>query len=147
MYSFADSIRAERNIAGSDTDFLFNIDMAQPFRDIVLGDNRQMLRRKIKLIQSAVALILLGCAVCPFVEFILHWNSSIFLTGHDTESTVAFLLLLIELSFAIAKLLAFVGRTILQRRGIVSCSNRAVAKSSIFSEILPAASPPVPLRI
>lgn len=106
-----------------------------------------MLGRKIKFVQSAVALTLLGCALCPFVEILLHWNSSIFLTGHDTESSLAFLLLLIELSFAIAKLLAFVLSAVLQRLGIIFSSNRIVAIRPIFSQILPATSPPVLLRI
>lgn len=106
-----------------------------------------MLGRGLKLVQSAVALALLSCAVCPFVELLLHWNSSIFLTGHDTESSVAFFLLLIELSFAIAKLLALGLAAVLQRLGIVSCSNLIAAVRPTFSQIIPATSPPVPLRI
>jgi hypothetical protein len=106
-----------------------------------------VLGRNIKLVQSAVALTLLGCASCPFVELLLHWDSSIFLTGHDTESSLAFLLLLIELSFAIAKLLVFVLAAVLERLGIISCSNLIAAIRPTFSQILPATSPPVSLRI
>jgi hypothetical protein len=112
-----------------------------------LGDQKWMLARKVKLVQSAVALTLLGCAFCPLFELLLHWDNSIFLTGHDTESTLAFLLLLIELSFAIAKLVALVLAAVFQRLGIIALSNRIPAISSIFSGILPVISPPVSLRI
>ena len=107
----------------------------------------EMLGRRIQLVHSAAALTLLGCALCPFVEFMLHWNGSIFLTGHDTESTVAFLLLLLELSFAMARWLAFVVAAVLKSLGIISCSNRTSALGIVLSEILPVASPPVSLRI
>jgi len=107
-----------------------------------------MVASKLKFVQSAVALALLGCAVCPFIEVIIHWNSSIFLTGHDTESTVAFLLLLIELSFAIGKLLACIALVILRKLGIVSFLGFIAAVRPSSSQILPAISPPVlPLRI
>jgi hypothetical protein len=121
--------------------------VALAFYDTIRGDYRQMLGRRIKLVQSAVALTLLGCAFCPFVELLLHSNSSIFLTGHDTESSLAFLLLLIELSFAIAKLLAFVVGAPLRRLGIIARSNRVANVNSPFSEVLPVISPPVSLRI
>ena len=102
-----------------------------------------MFAGKLKLVHSAVALAILGCAVCPFIELLLHWDSSIFLTGHDTESSLAFLLLLIELSFAIAKLLAFVLATVLRRLGIISCPNLIAAIKPALLQTLPATSPPV----
>jgi hypothetical protein len=102
-----------------------------------------MVVSRIKLAQSAAALVLLGCALCPIFEIFLNWDSSIFATGRDTESTVAFLLLLVELSFAIARSLALVVATILQRLGIIPVSNPIAARRLIFSQILPASSPPV----
>ena len=103
--------------------------------------------RGIKLAQSAVALALLSCVLCPFVEMLLHWDNSIFLSGHDTESTLAFVLLLIELSFAIAKFLAVLLRAIFESLGIISSANCISFASPIFSEVPPVASPPIPLRI
>lgn len=106
-----------------------------------------MLAGKFKIVQSAVALVLFGCMLCPFVEILLHWNGSIFVTGHDTESTVAFLLLLIELSVAIARSLVIILRGVLGRLGVAFCSNRVAEIGFVLPSILPTISPPVPLRI
>jgi hypothetical protein len=53
-----------------------------------------------------IALILLVCVTCPYVEMALHWNEGLFTTGYDTESTVGVIALLVILSLALAKLLA-----------------------------------------
>ncbi len=106
-----------------------------------------MLAGKIKIVQSAVALALFACMLSPFVEFLLHGSGSIFISGHDTESTVAVLLLLIELSVAMAAMLVAALRTVLEKLGVVLCSNRIAAAFLIFSKAIPTISPPVPLRI
>lgn len=100
---------------------------------------------RLKLIQLIIALALFGCMSCPFVEILLHWNGSIFVTGHDTESTAALLFLLIELSFAIAKVLASAVRAILRKLGIIAWSSNTVAISLIFSNTFPTISPPASL--
>ena len=44
-----------------------------------------------------IAVSLLACLLCPFVEIVVQSNDSIFNDGYDTESTVALLLLVFEL--------------------------------------------------
>jgi hypothetical protein len=53
-----------------------------------------------------LALILVACVLCPYVEVALDWNQSIFDTGYDTESTVAVIALLLIFSSLIATLRA-----------------------------------------
>jgi hypothetical protein len=77
---------------------------------------------------------------------LFHSDNSIFVSGRDTESTLAFVLLLVELSFAIARLLAVVRPAVLQRVGIVP-SYRLPLLSESIAGVLPTVSPPVPLRI
>jgi phosphatidylserine synthase len=70
-----------------------------------------------------LALILVVCALCPYAEFALNWNQSIFDTGYDGESTVAAIALLLILAFIIANLLAHF------------ISDRAAAESLVNSPI------------
>ena len=53
-----------------------------------------------------LAFILVICVLCPYLECALHWNQSIFDTGHDSESTLAVIALLLILAFLIVSLLA-----------------------------------------
>jgi len=53
-----------------------------------------------------LALVLVGCVVCPFVEFAIGWNDTIFTTGYDTESAVAIVMLLVELVLGLASVIA-----------------------------------------
>jgi hypothetical protein len=53
-----------------------------------------------------LGLILVACLVCPFVEIAIGWNDTIFTTGYDTESSVAVVMLLVELVLALATVLA-----------------------------------------
>lgn len=105
-----------------------------------------MKTRKDKLFQSVAALALFACTLCPFVEMLLHWDNCIFASGHDTESTLAFVLLLVELSFAIARLVVLLLPAIFQRLGTISSHRIAIRRSS-FPSILPTVSPPLSLRI
>lgn len=93
-----------------------------------------------------LAFILLICAACPYVEFAIHWNQTIFETGYDGESTVAIIALIVILAFALAKLL----------ESCVSASTteeplfqpQEVLRSTIgFTATLPDSSPPLALRI
>lgn len=55
-----------------------------------------------------LALILVVCVLCPYVEVALDWNQTIFNTGYDGETVVAVIALLLILAFALARLLVSV---------------------------------------
>jgi hypothetical protein len=59
-----------------------------------------------KVFHILLGLILVACLVCPFVEFAIGWNDTIFTTGYDTESSVAVIMLLVELVLALATIIA-----------------------------------------
>jgi hypothetical protein len=97
-----------------------------------------------------VAFLLLVCLVCPFVEMSLHWNNNIFQTGQDNESTIAVLLLLLELGFALATLFVLLVSSILEEQGFVTLHRLLRFASSLaipLPELSPPLSPPLPLRI
>lgn len=96
--------------------------------------------------QYLVGLALVACTLPPLIEILLHSGNSIFASGHDTPSTLFFVLLLVELSFAIARLLAVFRPAVLQRVGIV-VSYHSIARSESVASILPTISPPTLLRI
>ena len=94
-------------------------------------------------IHTLIALLLLVCVICPFAEMILHSNSCIFVTGHDSESTVAFLILVAELAFALGKALVLLPN--LMEKLVVVAFSRTLHRA--LSVCLPEISPPTPLRI
>lgn len=109
---------------------------------------QSMTVRTAKGFHALVALALLACGLCPFFEIALHFNGSIFQNGYDTESTLAVLLLLLELSFAVGRLLvALLPRIIKQLNLVCICSDRLTLPATIFAIVLPEISPPLPLRI
>jgi len=55
-----------------------------------------------------LALILVACVLCPFVELALNCGQSLFDTGYDGETVVAVIALLLILAFALARLLVSV---------------------------------------
>jgi hypothetical protein len=59
-----------------------------------------------KAFHILLGLVLVSCLVCPFVEFAIGWNDTIFTTGYDTESSVAVIMLLVELVLALATVIA-----------------------------------------
>jgi hypothetical protein len=102
-----------------------------------------MTRRRFHVL---VALVLLVCVICPYVEAALDWNESIFTTGYDTESTVALIALLLILSLALAKLMAvFLPSRITNEAIVTARSPWKSAHSFVFG--IPEVSPPLPLRI
>lgn len=104
------------------------------------------MNRRAKFVQDLLGLVLFVCTLIPLVEMVFHSDNSIFVGGHDTPSTLIFVLLLVELSFAIARLLAVVRPAVLRRVGIVA-SDRLTPRSESVASVLPTISPPVPLRI
>lgn len=97
-----------------------------------------------KRFHALIALLLLVCVICPFAEMLVHSDSCIFVTGDDCESTLAFLILVAELAFALAKVLVLLPTFI--ERIVLLCSfkPRFVARKL---GAVPLLFPPVPLRI
>lgn len=110
--------------------------------------HQSMTARTAKAFHALVGLILLSCALCPFVEIALHLNGTIFQNGYDTESTLAVLLLLLELSFAVGRLLvALLPRILKQLSLFCICCNHLTLPTPNFRIVLPEISPPISLRI
>jgi len=109
--------------------------------------HRDMIFRKIRTFHAIVALVLFYCVLCPFVEIALHSNNCIFVSGHDTESTVALLLLIVELAFALGTLSMVVVPHVLIKTLTLISSNRLTLSSMSFVFVMPEISPPLPLRI
>lgn len=106
----------------------------------------QPLSRRAKFVQDLLGLAIFACALSPLIEFLFHSDDSIFSSGHDINSTLAFVLLVVALSLAIARLLALVRPAVLQRIGVVP-SYRLAPQSESAANVPPTISPPVPLRI
>jgi hypothetical protein len=126
-----------------DTRFVSFLDLS-PQSDYLAGE--QPVSRRAKFVQDVLGLAIFACTLSPFVEMLFHSDNSIFVSGRDTESTLAFVLLLVELSFAIARLLAIVRPAVLQCVGIAP-SRRLTLLSESVAGVLPTISPPIPLRI
>ena len=94
----------------------------------------------------AIALILVICALSPFLESAANWNDSVFATGYDGESTMAVLVLLLELVISLAGVLVcFSAKTESGERITVEYSS--AAWESGFRISIPELTPPPPLRI
>lgn len=76
----------------------------------------------------------------------MHWNGNIFQTGYDTESTVAVLVLLLELAYWIAKTFVVLLGPVLERFSLVRLV-RLTLPALDFAAVLPEIPPPLPLRI
>lgn len=94
-----------------------------------------------------LALILVGCVLCPYVEFAIGQNQTIFDTGYDTESSVAIIALVLVLAFALASLLIrFPAKT--AGKEWLGVSTATLRPALEFISTLPDASPPpLSLRI
>jgi hypothetical protein len=95
---------------------------------------------------ALVALVLFYCAVCPLFEIALHSNNCIFVSGNDTESSLALLLLVVELAFALGKQpIVFLPRVL--KKLTLGYSDRLTMSALSFATVPPEISPPLPLRI
>ena len=99
-----------------------------------------------KVLHAALALILITCAVCPFVELAIGWNDTIFSTGYDTESLVAVVTLLLDLAIALAGAIAALIAG-LHRTEPPVVRYVILVFASGFDILLPDCSPPISLRI
>jgi hypothetical protein len=105
--------------------------------------NRQLRRR---VFHIAIALILILCVMAPYLESTFDLNDSIFATGYDNESTIAVLVLLLELVISLAGLLVAACRN-LEFCERIEIKHPSVPVASDFGIRIPELSPPPPLRI
>ena len=93
-----------------------------------------------------LALTLVVCVLCPYVELALNWGQSLFATGYDTETTVAVIALLLILAFGLATLLVHCLGDTTGQEHLVDSHVRLRAAFDFVSTV-PEVSPPLPLRI
>lgn len=99
-----------------------------------------------KWFHALIAIALLACLVSPYVEMAFNSNDLALLAGRDTESTIAVLLLVLELAFALAGLLVILAPGIFERVRLASPHGRLTAPPGL-AILPPELSPPLPLRI
>jgi hypothetical protein len=111
--------------------------------------NRRFRAMTLRGFHIVLALILVGCVLCPYVEFALDFNQSIFETGHDTESTIAIIALLLILAFLIASLIAHFIPASTAVESLVHSRLTLIGSALDFTSAAPEVSPPplLPLRI
>jgi len=99
-----------------------------------------------KAFHILLGLVLVACLICPYLEFAIGWNDTIFTTGYDTESSVAVVILLLGLVLALAAVIAlFVPETQLAEPLV---TRRCPLTSEVaVALVLPDPSLLVPLRI
>lgn len=106
--------------------------------------NRQFRRRAFHAI---IAIILVVCVLSPYLESAVDLNDSVFATGYDTETTVAILVLLLELVLSLTNLLASLSKnTRLSGPLRVMVVEKSFAAPE-FGIAIPELSPPLLLRI
>jgi hypothetical protein len=75
-------------------------------------------------VHGLLAIFLLACLLCPFVEIAVHSNDSIFNDGYDTESTVALLMAVLELRLTLPSLLVLLLPSILKKKQFLTSARR-----------------------
>jgi hypothetical protein len=106
-----------------------------------------MTRQGAKLFHGMAAFGLLACAACPAVEFLCRSNDCIFLSGHDTETSLALLVLLVELAVASLKFAITLLPGVFLRLADALHVDRIALGSWASLVVAEAASPPLALRI
>lgn len=103
-----------------------------------------------KRLHILVAVVLVACLLSPFVEIGVHSTGNIFRTGHDRETTLALLLLLVELATALGDFLVVLLAGFVEKEPAIRSRDPLTGLSEfkkVFSVPLSGYSPPVPLRI
>ena len=108
------------------------------------GKHQRKLGRR--LFHIAVALILVICVLAPYLELAADFNNSIFNTGCDNETTIAVLVLLLELVISLAGILASLF-LVLRLFGRIAVRDWYYVFESALVPEGPAPSSPPPLRI
>lgn len=131
---------------GRDATIMYNLFMAEDSQQRHRESSARGCSRNLRMFHAAIALILLACVICPFVELAIGWNDTIFTTGYDGDSTLAVLVLLLELALALASLLVsfLSARRVLER---IIAQLHLLTSHFDFGVILPSFSPPLSLRI
>jgi hypothetical protein len=110
-------------------------------------DQERKRRFRRKAFHVAIAVILIICAISPFLETAAHWDNTIFATGYDGESTVAVLMILLELVISFAgPVVIYVCRNAEFSEPVV-IRDSFVSFDSVAGFRVPEFSPPLPLRI
>ncbi|HKQ86934.1 MAG TPA: hypothetical protein VJS43_09200 [Candidatus Acidoferrales bacterium] len=105
-----------------------------------------MMPRSAKAFHALVGFALLICMACPDIEILCHSTDCIFLSGHDLETSVALLLVIIELTIVSLKLAVALLPRLLAR--LISFEPLRIAFSGTpVLAVAPTASPPFELRI
>ena len=99
-----------------------------------------------RIFHIVIALVLIASAVSPFVESALNSHDNVFSTGYDGESTLAIIVLLLELVLSLASLLVFFLPNV-QLKERVDTEHPCLTSASGFRVSIPDFSPSVPLRI
>jgi hypothetical protein len=87
------------------------------------------------------------CAISPFLETAAHWDNTIFATGYDGESTVAVLMILLELVISCAgPVVVYLCRNADFTEPVV-VRDPFISFDSVVGFRIPELSPPPPLRI
>lgn len=94
-----------------------------------------------------LALVLVGCALCPYIELAVGCNQSIFDTGYDTESTIAVIALILILAYALASLLLRLPTRTASEERLVAAIARLRPALDFLSTVPEASPPPLSLRI
>ncbi len=104
-----------------------------------------MLAKFAKTFHLLVGLGLLICMACPDIEFLCHSTDCVFLSGHDMETSVALLLIVIELTIASIRFVVAFLPQLLERLVLIE-SGKSFGEL-VFAVVSPAASPPLALRV
>lgn len=103
-----------------------------------------MTRRRFHIL---LVLILVGCVLCPYAEFAIEWNQTIFDTGYDTESSVGVIALLLVLAFALASLLIRFPATTADKERLASPIITLRLALDFIATVPETSPPPLSLRI
>jgi hypothetical protein len=106
-----------------------------------------MMRIGAKTFHTVVAAGLLLSAAWPVVEILCRSGDCIFLGGSDSETSIALLLLLLELAVISLKLIVCVAPQLLTRLFISIPRAAAAVEASLCPFVAPTPSPPLFLRI
>ena len=102
---------------------------------------------RLRVFHIVIALILVICVLSPYVESAMDLNDSVFATGYDTETTVAILMLLLELVFSLTNLVVLLCKNVPLDARVIVVKNAFPLPELGFGATVPEVSPPLPLRI
>ena len=99
-----------------------------------------------RIFHVLIALVLVACVVSPFIESSLDCHDNVFSTGCDGESTLAIVVLLLELVLSLTSILVFLPRNV-QLEERVDTEGARPSSTFGFCTNISDLSSSVPLRI